>query len=71
VPCDFVVENPAVGVPTDIRIPISRVKSIYQSGSPAAVPGDQTRMICIFGEAIDCGLRLDTLSLVELRSPGK
>jgi hypothetical protein len=71
VPHDVLVEHPAVGVATEIRIPFSEFRAINQPGTPAVAPGDQTTMIYIFGEAIDCGLRLDALSLVEIRPPEK
>jgi hypothetical protein len=71
VPHDVIVEHPAVGVATEIRIPFSDFKAIHQPGTPAVAPGDQTATIYIFGEAIDCGLRLDALSLVEIRLPEK
>jgi hypothetical protein len=71
VPHEVVLEHPTVGVATEIRIPFSQFKAFCRPGTPAVVPGDQTTMIHIFGEAIDCGLRLDALSLVELRPPEK
>jgi hypothetical protein len=68
-PYDVVLEKPAVGVPTEIRIPFSQFRALSQPGTPAVVPGDRTTMIYVFSEAVDSGLRLDALSLVELRAP--
>jgi hypothetical protein len=66
---DVVLEKPAVGVPTEIRIPFTQFRALNQPGTPAVAPGDRTTMIYIFGDAVDCGLRLDALSLVEIRAP--
>jgi hypothetical protein len=68
VPYDFVVEKPAVGVLTEIRIPFTQFKAINLPGTPAVAPGDLTRNIYVFGEAVDCGLSLNALSLVEIRA---
>jgi len=67
VPYDVVLDHPVVGVPTELRIPFSEFMSPDSSGPPTIVPGDRMTMISVFGEGIDCGLRLDALSLVELR----
>jgi hypothetical protein len=67
VPCDFVIENPAVDVATEVRIPCTEFRASYLPGTPAVVPGDKTPCIYIFGEAPECGLRVDALSLVEIR----
>jgi len=69
VPYDFVVEKPAVGAPTDIRIPFTQFKALNLPGTPAVVSGDRTTMIYIFAEAVESGLYLNALSLVELRAP--
>jgi len=67
IPCDIVVPSPVVGTPTELRIPFSDFKPAYGATGPSVTPGEQTTMIYVFTLQIDSGLRLDALSLVEIR----
>jgi hypothetical protein len=67
IPCDVSVPAPVVGTPTEVRIPFSDFKPAYGGPGPNLAPGEQTTMIYIFSIKPDSGLRLDALSLIEIR----
>ncbi len=66
-PFDVSVSSPVVGTPTEVRIPFSSFSQAYVDRGPVLAPGDTARMFYVFSEATDCGFRLDSLSLVEIR----
>jgi hypothetical protein len=68
IPCDVAVRSPVVGTPTEVRIPFSDFKPAYGGNGPSVAPGEQTTMIYIFASQLDSGLRLDALSLIDLRN---
>jgi hypothetical protein len=55
-----------VGKPTDVRIPISAFKPAYAGGA-AIAPGETARMFYVFAPSMESGLRIDALSIVELK----
>src|SRR5581483_12308087 len=66
-PYDVQVPSPAVGTPTEVRVPFSDFKQAYVSNGPRLVPGDTTSMIYVYSGLVESGLRLDAFSLVEVR----
>jgi hypothetical protein len=66
-PFDVDIPSPVVGTPTEVRLPFSQFKRPFMKDPPSVVPGDTTQMIYVSGADPGCGLRIDALSLVEIR----
>jgi hypothetical protein len=66
-PFDLTVPSVA-GRPTEVRIPLLDFKPAYGRATAPIAPGDPVPMLYIFGEDINCGLRIDALSIVEYKS---
>jgi hypothetical protein len=66
-PFDVEIASPVVGTPTEVRMPFADFKRPFMKDGPKAVPGDTTQMIYIAAADPGCGLRIDALSLVEIR----
>ena len=63
---DAILPSPVVGKPTEVRIALSDFKPTYIKG-PNLTAGEVSRMLYVFTNKLDSGLRLDALSLVEIR----
>ena len=67
IPYDVSISQPVAGRPTELRIPFSEFKPAYGPAGPAPAAGDAVPMVYFFGQDVNCGLRIDALSIVELR----
>lgn len=59
---------PVAGRPVEVRIPFADFKSAFDKNDPPLAAGDGVPMVYFFGKDVNCGLRIDALSIVELRS---
>jgi hypothetical protein len=64
--CDLAVPNVVVGTPTEARLSIADFKPSFVAG-PNIAPGETARMFHVYATALDSGLRIDALSIVELK----
>jgi hypothetical protein len=67
---DAFVASPVVGRPAEARLPFASFKPMGGLPFSPVVSGDVVPMVYVVGEDPNCGLRLDFLSIVELRSEG-
>jgi hypothetical protein len=62
-----VAVKPEAGRAVEVRIPLSDFKPANGNPGPALVTGDTIPIIYFYGQDLNCGLRIDALSVVELR----
>ena len=62
------VIDPVAGRPVDVRLPFTAFKPIAGNAVPPMVVGDPIGMLYVIGEDVSCGLRVDALSILELKS---
>lgn len=65
--CDVAVPNVVVGKPTEVRIPIGDFKPAFVPG-PAIAPGESAHHFHVYAAALDSGLRIDAMTLVEIKN---
>jgi len=64
---DVAVPDPVAGRPTEVRLPMTAFKPMSNLPFPPMAAGDAVSMIYIFGPDANCGLRIDALSIVEIK----
>jgi hypothetical protein len=68
---DVQIAQPAVGRPTELRLPFSEFKPPYDKTVGPWVVGEPVTMLYIIGQDPNCGLRIDALSAVEFKAAGE
>ncbi len=64
---DANIPQVVAGRPTELRIPFSDFKPAYGAQLSPLVAGDSIPMVYLMAQDINCGMRLDAISIVELR----